>query len=420
LEYSIKDVQACEKEITVKIGEEIIKDAKNEFFDEVGKDAKIQGFRQGKVPREVIEEKYADQAKEDALKKIVNFAVRKISGEEKLELLTYPNIKDVQYTETSLVFKVDVELQPVVEVKNYTGLKVKKEPIQIDDKELNDVLENVRESFAKFEVVDRVSELGDYLIADYETQFGDQPKEDHKEEMVQVQDNKFLVDFAQNLIGLKPGDKKDFSVPIANDHPNDQLKGKKAQFSLTVKEVKVKKTPELNDDLAKQAGNYENLDALKKSVKEDITKKKEQEQQNKTEKALLDQLLSKNPFETSRGVIQRHLNQMVEDSKQRMLQMGYPKEEVDKQDDKMKEEYKKEAANQVRLAFILEGIAKKEKLNIEEKDIQNEMQQLSLQNRVPVEKVKEHFSSEENLNMLINRILNQKVLHFLKDKAIIE
>ncbi len=420
MEYSVKDVQACEKEITIKVGPEIITEVRTEFFDEAAKDANLPGFRKGKAPRKVIEEHFADKAQEEVLRKIISFAVKKISDSEGLKLISYPNVKDVNFLDTELTFKVDVELEPEVEVADYSGIKVKKPSVEVKEEEINSVVERVRDSLSSFEPVDRAAELDDFLIADYETQFGDKPKEDHKEEMIQIKDIDYLGDFPKHLVGVKAGETKNFKIAISKDHPNPELKNKEAEFWITVKDVKIKKVPELNDDLANKAGGYKTVDEFKKAIEDDIKKQKDQELQSQVERDLMDRLIEKNSFQVSRGVVDRHLKKMVSDGVQRLMQSGQKQEEAEKQVDRLRKDLKPEAEKQVRLAFILEKVAEKENIKVEKSDLDTQFQKMSVQYHVPVEKIQEHFKGQDQISGLVNQILNEKVIQLIKDKATIE
>lgn len=419
MEYTIKKTHPCECEITIRIGEDLIAAAKDEYYDEIVKEVAVPGYRKGKAPREVLEAQFGDKAKDEVIRKLISVALKKISTAEKFKIIAYPKVNDMQFSDKELKLKIEVELDPEFNLGNYKGIKAKRAAFEIKDEEVKEMIEKIRETFASFVPVSREARMNDYLIADYEVEFQGKPKEEHKDEWIFLHEHSTLGDFSQKLVGAKSGDEKSFAVTLGTDHPNQDLRGKQAQFSVKVKDVKEKALPEINDELAKLAGEFKDLEALKIAVREDLKRKKEQEQEAGVENELLSFLVENNSFQMSRGVVERHLEKLVHDAINRMVQRGFTKEQAEKEHDNLQKEFRQEAEKQVRLAFILDRIAEKEKIQVTQEDLNERFDRMAQQYHAPIDKIREHFQKEENFENLIEQIVNEKVFKFIKDNAII-
>lgn len=420
MEYSIKDTHPCEKEITVNIEKELIEAVTEESYDELAKDVNIPGYRRGKAPREVLERQYHEKMKEEITRKLLSIALKKISEAERLEMISYPRITSLDFTPDRLNFKADIELNPEIRLANYKGIKAKRLPFEIKEEEVTEMLEKIRETFASFVPVARAAAMDDYLIADYEAEIEGKPKEEHKDEWIFLHEHSSLGDFSKNLLGVTSGAERNFEVVIALDHPNPQMRGKKARFSVRIKDVKQKSLPELNDELAKMAGDYADLAALREAVRTDLGRKKEGEQEAQVEREILNSLIESTRFEVPRGAIERQTEKLVHDAIERMIQRGYPKEEAEKQHEALHKECRGEAEHQVRLGFIFNRIADQEKLQVTTQEMRERMERIAAQNHTTIEKIEEHFQDEQRLEALIDRILNEKVFQFVKQSAEIE
>ena len=417
MEYTIKQTHPCEREISIRIGKELIQDAKGECLEELAREAALPGYRKGKVPKDVLEIQFAEKVKESVIRKLISVALKRITDAEKMKIIASPQVKDLNYSENELKFKIEVELEPEIKLGVYHGIKTRRIPFEIQDREIEEVIEKIRETFASFIPVTREARMNDYLIADYEMEITGKPKEEHKDEWIFLHEHNSLGNFSEKLTGIKSGEERNFEIAISDQHASEELRGKQARFNVKVKDVKEKALPKVDDELAKLAGEYQDLDSLKRAVREDIKRKKEQEQEIQAEQEILNHLISGTSFEVSRGVVERQLEKLVHDAMNRMIQRGYGKEQVEKQHDALAKEFKQEAEKQVRLAFILERIAEKEKIQITPDDLNARFEQLAKQYHLTIEKVKEHFQKEENLESLIEQIINEKVFKFIKANA---
>ncbi|MBI4971485.1 MAG: trigger factor [Candidatus Omnitrophica bacterium] len=417
MEYTVKKTHPCEREIAILIGEEFICSAKNEYYDEIAKEVVVPGYRKGKAPREVLETQFADKAKEAVIRQLISVALKKISEAENFKIIAYPKVNDMQYSDTELKLKIEVELDPEFILGNYKGIKAKRPAFEIKDEEVSETIEKIRETFASFIPVSREARMNDYLIADYQVEIEGKPNEEHKDEWIFLHEHHILGDFSQKLIGIKADEDRKFSVTLGIDHPNQELRGKQAQFSIKVKEVKEKSMPEVNDEFAKLAGEYKDLEVLKQAVREDIKRKKEQEQEGAVEHEILNYLIQNNVFDVSRGVVERHLDKLVHDAINRMVQRGFTKEQAEKEHANLVKEFHDEAEKQVRLSFILDKIAQKENVQINQQDLNERFDRMARQYHAPIDKIKEHFQKEENFESLIEQIINEKVFKLIKDNA---
>lgn len=419
MEYTLKTTYPCEREIQVRVTGDLIRQAKDDYFGDIVSRVALPGYRKGKVPRDILETRFQDDCKEEVVKKLLSIALRRISDAEKLRIIAHPKVENLEFTDSQMKFKIQVELEPEITLGAYKGIKAKRAPFEIKQEEVDEVIGKIRETFANFIPVQREARMEDYLIADYQLEIDGRAKEEHKDEWIFLHEHNSLGDFSQKLLGVKAGEERDFHVALSESHPNQELRGKQAHFSVHIKDVKEKSLPEMNDELAKLAGEYPDLDGLKTAVRDDIKRKKEQDQEAQIERQLLEFLVENTPFETSRGVVERQLEKLIQDAESRLAQRGVPKDKIAGERESFKKEFQPEAEKQVRLAFILDRIAQAEKIRISKEDLASRFEQMAQQYHTPLDKVKEHFQKEENLEGLIEQMINEKVFKLIKDNAVI-
>jgi len=414
----VKDVAPCEKILSVDVPADAIQEQYEVVYREIAKVAKVPGFRPGKAPREVISVHYKTEAREEVVKKLVSKSLHEALEEKKLEPILNPEIRDLDFTENKLSYKAHIEVRPEVKLPSYTGIKVKKNPIKVEEKEIDQVIDRLREGFAKFTPVeDRGLEFGDFMIADLKVIVDGKEIESRNDDWIEFHEKSFLPEFSATLKGVKPGEAKDVEVNFPADYANKDLGGKKGLFKINLKEIKKRILPEVDADLAHEIGEYKSVADLRQAVERDLEAEKAAQEEHRLQNEILESLAKSSSFALPKGMVERRLNQLVEQALRNMLYQGAKQEDVLKEKEGLREKLKAEAEKQVRLSFILDEVAGREKIEVTEKELEEKFEDIAREVKQPKEKVIEYYAKEHLVEGLAVQVLNQKTARFLREKA---
>jgi trigger factor len=423
LKVSVKNQGKAEKIIYIEVPKERVQSEFDKVYREIAKEAKIPGFRPGKAPRDVLVTHYADKAKEDVLNNLVQEMTREAIQQEKLEPIYYPSVDKVDFKGDKLSFEAIIEVKPEVKLGSFKGLKAKKKSVEVKDKDIDEQITRLRESFGTFAPVEnRAVKEGDFMICDLESEVEGKKLDSKKDEWLEVDSKKAYPELVKGVLGMKPEETRTVDVNFPKDHPTKDHAGKVGKFTIQLKEVKERKLPELTDEWVKtMGGEIESVEALKTRLKDDMTHKKEGEAEGEVEHQLLDELLKGCKVEVSKAAVKRRAEGLAKDTAKRLKSQGYPDEEISKQSGEIEERMQPEAERQLKLAYIFEEIAKAESLALAEADWEEQYKKIAERSKVEVEKAREYYEgSLEQKEQLEHQLLNEKVLSVIKDNAKIQ
>ena len=417
MKVSIKDGKACEKVLQIEVPEDRIAKEFEAYYNSIAPKAKIPGFREGKAPRNVLEMHYKGEAKSSVVKQLITETYSQAVREKTLDPLGYPDIEDVDFKETQLSYKARVEIRPKVKLSKVTGLSAKKAPVELKQEEVDKALQRVRESLAQIKAVeDRPAQMGDAVIADYVCLVDGKETDKREDDWFELkEEEEFLKGFSKQLVGVKAEDEKEVKITFPEKMAKEELAGKEGVFKMKIKEVKTRILPELNDDLAKSAGEFKSLDELKDRIQKDLLAGQEREAEAAYEKELLEQLKKHNKVELPEGLVLRRAEKLVEDA----MRQYNPQVHQDTKQDEMKETLKKElepeARSQIHLAFLLEEIVSKEKIEASDQEVDARMKVVSEQVKQPLDVVQKYYADHPEAKIsLREQIQNEKAIEYIK------
>ncbi|MBI4367934.1 MAG: trigger factor [Candidatus Omnitrophica bacterium] len=421
LKIDVKDLSSCEKVLTIDLPPETVTEEFETFYTAVGKRAKIPGFRPGHAPKHVVALHFKEEAKNEVWKQLVSRSFRDAIRQKEIAMIGYPQIENVEFNENRLKFKAHVEMRPKLKIDKYVGLSVKRDPVEANESEIEETLTRIRESHAKFQAVeDRAAQLGDFLISDYALVVDGKEVEKREGEWIEIREKDFLEGFSKQLTGAKAGETKEVLVTFPADYGKKEFAGKTGHFLVTVKEIKEKKLPFLDDEFAKEVSQCETFVQLKDEIRRDLETHKKTEVERKVEQALLDELIKRSKFEIPSRMMERRCQALVEDRIQMLISQGVKQEDAVKQKDELQKALQPEAERQVRISFLLNEVAEREHLDAKEEDLEAKYRSLAERARRPLEEVKTYFSQDEDRReSLRQQIISEKTIHWLKDKAIV-
>jgi trigger factor len=424
-EVKIEEINSVKKKLSFEIPWSDVKNELDSAYVVVGKKARIKGFRPGKVPRKVLELHYRDEAEGEAISSIVSKSYLEALEKNDIMPIDQPVIdqkgidKDQNFSYTATV-----EIHPVVEPKDYTGLEVEKTELKVTKKDVDGRLDQLKEMYATLEDVeeDRGLEEGDFAVIDFEvTVDGKERKElASKNYMLQLGAGMFIPGFEDKVKGLKKGEEKEVSLTFPDNFDPKDIAGKEGLYSVTVKDIREKKVPELDAEFIKNFEKYETLNDLKKDIKKSIEEEKKAALESDVTKKLIDALLEKNIFEVPSLWIERQIYIMTLDTQQRMIRNGMPPDKVMEISANLHDRFQEQATTMVKSTLLLNKIAEKESITVEENEIEERLKEIATQSARDLETVKETYEKNNLFEGLKNEILEKKTLEFIKDKAIIK
>ena len=419
LKISVKDGKVCEKILKIDVGSEDIQKEFEEFYRAVAPKAKIPGFRPGKAPKNILELHYKQEARENVLKHLINESYRQALRDKSLEPLGYPEIENVKFEENVLSYEAKIEIRPKVKLSKYEGLSVKKEIVEVKPEEIEESMTRLRKSFAQHKVVeDRPAQLGDFVIADYVCHVEGKEIDRRKDDWFELREKEFLTGFSPQIAGMKAGEEKEIKIILPENFGRKDLAKKEATFKVKVTEIKNEVLPELNDELAKSAGDYKTLDELKEKISKEILEAKQEEKESEYEKALLDELIKQNKFDLPEGLVARRAEHLFQDTLENYQRRGVPADKLKELEEQLKKDIALEARRQIHLAFLLDEIAEKHNLSVTEEDLKKKFEWVASRTRQSEEEVEKYYAEhEEGRHSLKDQIRNEKAIEYVKSNA---
>lgn len=415
-EKKAKNVHEIKVEITGKDWEKKL----DETFKKIIKKVKIDGFRPGKAPRNIYEQKYGKQSiVVEAVDSCMNEAYVKALKEFKGEPIMQPTVGIEKADETGVIYVFTFTTKPEIKINKYTNLGVKKDSVKVTKKDVDNEIEKMRKEYADLTVKDGKAENGDTVIIDFEGFDGDKAFEGGKAEnyALELGSNSFIPGFEEALVGVKKGDKKDVNVTFPKDYHAEELKGKPVVFKVLVHEVKTKVYPELDEDFFLDLGleDVKTKEDLEKKVKETMTEQKEYEAENKYVDELFEALLKETSVEVPHELIHEELDRMVEQYAERLKMQGITLEQFYKftnsSEEALKAQMHEEAEKRVKLRFAIDEIIELEKIDATDEEANHDAEEKAKKHGMDKD---EYIKAFGGLEMLKYDIKVQKVLDILK------
>jgi len=386
----------------------------------------VQGFRKGKAPRKMIEKLYGQEIFfEDAANAIIPDAYSEAAQESGLDIVSQPQIDVVQLEKDKpFIFSAEVAVKPEVELGAYKGIEVAKIEETVSDEELATEMDKVREKNSRtISVEDRAVQDGDEAVIDFEGFVDGEAFEGGKGEnhALTIGSHSFIDTFEEQLIGKNIAEAFEVNVTFPEDYHVETLKGKAAIFKGTVKEIKVKELPELDDDFAQDVSDFDTLVEYKEDVKTKLIADKEKEAKNKKESEVLDKIVENAKMDIPEPMIQTQVKQMAEEFSQRLQQQGLSVEQYFQftgiTAEKLLGDMKPEALKRIKTRLVLETIVKAEKIEATDAELEEEIGKMAELYKMEIDKIKEVMGENES-KQIKEDIAIQKAVTFVTEASV--
>ncbi|MDP8297579.1 MAG: trigger factor [Candidatus Orphnella occulta] len=415
MKINIEDQKDAQKLIKVEVEAQRVDAALEDIYNGIQKTANIPGYRPGKAPRDMVKTHYNKAANEEVLNRLIWDCYREAITEKNINPVGYPVIVDVDFNEGKpLNFSVKVETRPAFKLKVYKGIKVKEKLYEASDEDVDNALKQMQESMAEYKNIKaRPIAKGDYIVCDYECFSGGKQVDKKDKLWLYISDKLQPKELLALLLGAELGTTKETEVSYPKDYEYKELAGQSRLYKVTPKEIKEKILPEINDELAKSTGHFNDMSELKADLKKNILSQKKLESARDVENQIYKILLESHAFDVPASLVENQALRLVQETKQRLAQQGYKKEDLDTQDDKLKESVKGRALDNVRLFFIMQSIAQQEKIEVVESDIDKRVAEIASHTKEDQVKVRQRLKENNLLDSLKEQALHDKVSEFL-------
>jgi trigger factor len=422
MKASVEEISSIKKKVSVEIPEDQVTKEVESFYKDLGKKAKIKGFRPGKVPRDILERYFKDYIKAEVVQKLIQDTYPQALTEADLQPVSPPVIDPGEF-ESGKPFQYSavIEIKPDIKLEGYTGLKIEGKKEVVKDEEVEERLKALQNLHANLKAISeaRPIQAGDYVIIDYEARMDGKPLEGGKaiDFTVEVGSGQFIPALEEKLIGLKPEEEKEIEVSFPEDYGYKKWAGKTISFHVKIKEIKEKILPPLDDEFAKDLGGYASFEELKAKLKGEIEKEKELGLERQLKDQVVDQLLEANPFEVPDSLVEEQAKAMVSDTKLRMAAQGVVLKNLGVSEEKLQEDYKAMAQKQVKTFLILEKIAGQEGIAVTDDEADDRLREMSERMHQKFDVVKRYYEKNGLLPEVKDGIIRDKTLNFLLEKA---
>lgn len=404
-------------ELTVSLDEVNAEIARVE--SEIQKKVKMPGFRPGKVPMSMVRSRFESDIRQEVVESLVPKAFRKRADQEQLAVVGTPNVTDVHFHKGEpLRFKAEFEVAPEFELGEYRGLTAPYSEPKATDEDIAARLDSMREQKAEFVNVDpRPLVEGDYAVVALQSVAGLDKPMDENELTLHLGDAETLPEFSENLLGLSPGEEKEFDVQYPENYGNEKLSGRKVRFLAKVKGVRKKELPELNDEFAKDVGDFQSLEELHAEVRKAILREREHLASQDAKAKLVDALVEMHQFPVPDAFVDRQIEMSLENRFRELAQQGIDPRQLKINWEDVKKAQAPQAAKDVKASLLLDKIADREAIETTNDEVDREVQRLARQLREPVAATRMKLEKEGALRRIALRIRTEKVLNFLFENA---
>jgi len=424
MSVKVEEVSSIKKKLVFEVAAEQVDKEIQRAFRKIGKTAKVKGFRQGKVPQSVLEKYYGGQMEQDVLGRLINDTYFKALVEHDVPAVGEPSIVDSSGINKgeAFTYEAEVEVKPVFQAKDYTGLVLQKEAFSMAPELVDNRLDELLQSRAELKVSDRKKARdGDTVEIDFAGKVDGEPFEGGQGEdfSLVLGSGTFIPGFEEQLVGMKREQEKEVNVTFPEDYGQKDLAGKPAVFTVLLKEIKEKIAPKPDDEFAKGFG-IDTIDDLKKELEEGHRNQETSRIENDLRERLVQELIKRNPIEVPEAMVAKQLEYMYQNIVNRMRSQGMTPEMLGMNQESFMQQYRETAVGQVQGSLILEAIGDQEKVEVEADEIDSKLEEIAKMANAPLDAVKKHYAGDDSKSSLVAQIKEEKVIRLLLDQAKIE
>ena len=435
MKIEIEDIDSCNKKINFVVPYQDYKKEVDKYYQKLGREVKVPGFRKGKVPASLLEKQFGPDVKKEVLSNLISDRLNQAIAEKELRAIGQPHLLEVNAEEgTDISVSASLEVLPSVDIQDYSGMEMEMKVPRITDEEVNQTIETFRQRKAKtIEITDRPVEEDDLIKVDFTSKMGDQPFEGGtaQDQAIRVGSGQLIEGLDKGMVGMKIGENREIQVKVPEDYQGKEIAGKDVDFNVTLKGIQEQELPELNDDFAREVDaekKYESMEDMKAKVRVELEGYERDEAKKAVKKTLADKLAEQNPVELPEGLIKEQVKFMSDQAnkkqgKEAKHDHGHDHDHDHDHEDEVSpeliEKYKEPAVQALREELILDQLSRDLELEVTPEELNQELQNMAqlLGGGDNLQQMKKEWEKNGVLARLHSRMKRDKTLNAALEKV---
>lgn len=421
MKVTVEELSPSKRALHVELPPERVAATMEATLRDLGRKIQVPGFRKGKVPPEIIQRRFQSDLQEEVLRELIPDSYRQALAQTDLTPVSQPRVDDVHFHEGEpLRYRAVVEVKPPVTVTEYRGIPLERKSVEVTDQEVDRALEYLREDAAEYVPMEGWPALrDDLIILDHEGTIHGKPFKggSGKNLTLVMGRGGYLPGFEEQILGMQKGDSKQFRLPFPEDFPRKELAGRTADFRVTIKEVKKRRVPELNDEFARTVGDVDSLAALRDKLREQLKERKTRDQEAELKRALLEKLAAAHEVEAPETLVEAEADSLLREMLGTLRASGGRVQGLAENAEGLTAKALEVARRRVKESLLLEALARQEALAVSEEEIEAEIQAIAAVYRQDPSAVRRALEDPSRRDGLTARLLERKALDFLFQHA---
>ncbi|MBA4418975.1 MAG: trigger factor [Syntrophus sp. (in: bacteria)] len=420
MNVEVQSLDQVRKKVEVILPEEAVKELESEIFAELKKQAKIKGFRPGKAPKSIITSLYKDYIEDELKKRMVQTTMGEALFTAKVTPLVEPIVEFVE-KERNRGYTLECEVEPEIELPSYKGLEVEVEKITVTDEDIAHRIDGLRNMHAEMIMKegDQGAVKGDFVIVKYQAYDDGKPVKEVATEAypLELGTTTLLPEFEAGLYGMKSGEERDIDVNFPDDYPDKDIASRKLVFKVTLKEIREKRLPEVNEEFAKDL-SFESLEVMKEGLKKEIEAERESNRKKSITEQLIKHIVTGTDVPVPQGLLEKRIEAMMGEAKSRFKGQRMAEEEEIAIENVMREQFKPRAEVGIKAEMVLARIAAAEGIKAEDNEVDEKIKAMAEEVKRPYQEVHDFYEQYNMLGGLKQGIAEEKTIDFLREHAI--
>lgn len=424
MQVTVEDVSSVKKKLHIEVPQDEVAKELNKAYNQLKKTAKIKGFRPGKVPRSVLERMFRKDVNADVSSRLIQSSFLDAIKETDLKIVGNPQLDPPELDEKQAYnYDAVIEISPEIDTINFKGFDLNRTKYTVKDEEIDSQLNLLQKNFAQHQKIaeDRALQEGDFALIDYEGFRDGKPFDEVAKTpnfTLKIGDGIILKEFDDQLVGMKPGDSKEFNITFPEDYFNKNLAGLEISFQVTLNEIREEVLPEINDELAKKTGSAETIDDLKKMISDNLTQGYTKRVEHELNEQIFKNLIEQTDFEVPDALVDMELEGIVEEAERSFAYRNTSMEELGLTRDKIEEQYRDTALKQVKRHLILGKLIDQEALTISDDELEDALQDMADNFNQPVEEIKKYYDqNKDKVQFLKHTLLEKKAINLIIESS---
>lgn len=422
MKAQIQVTEGLQRKLNVEVPADAVKSAFSKVYGDIQKQVEIKGFRKGKAPISTIKTMYKDRVSGDVAQDLISAHYPLAIKEQNIDPINYPEFEFDDPSETKdFSFTAIFDIRPEVKLKKWEGLEVEKEKFVLDEKRVEEVLTNIRNSKVTYETVleDRTAAMGDISVIDFDGFVEGAPLENGagRDQNLELGSKQFIDGYEEGIVGMKVGEARTLNLKFPSPYHSASLEGKPVEFRVTLKALKKKVLPEITEDLLKTIGSSQTVEEFKKTIVADIEQSEKKRIEDNFKNRLLKKLVEANPVDVPASLLKDQKAALVEDFKKRMTEQGMQATEFENYVQKWDADFAKSADEMIQSSFLIDKLAAENDLICKQEDVSLRFEEYVKQTGIELARIKEWYSKPEQMSRLTYMITEEKVIKLLTEKS---